>query len=160
MTVSGAGSGDAMGYAAAREIGRLTAAEQRAVAELAEVDRRVRSHEQAHLAAAGGYARGAPSYSYVRGPDGKLYAVGGEVSIDTSPVPGDPQATIRKARAVQAAANAPVDPSPQDRQVAAQAAQMEAAAQSELRAARAHETAGVAGYREEQPVGSLLDVVG
>jgi len=115
---------------------RLTPQQQQQVAELAEIDRRVRAHEQAHLAAAGAYARGAPSYSYVTGPDGKQYAVGGEVSIDTSAVPGDPAATLRKARAVQAAANAPLDPSPQDRQVAAAAAQMEAAAQQELAAKR------------------------
>ncbi len=111
---------------------RLTPEEQSVVAQLAETDRRVRAHEQAHLAAAGAYARGAASYSFVTGPDGKLYAVGGEVSIDTSPVPGNPEETIRKARAVQAAATAPVDPSSQDRQVAASAARMEAQAQMEL----------------------------
>ncbi len=111
---------------------RLTPEQQSVVAQLAETDRRVHAHEQAHLAAAGGYARGGPSYSYVTGPDGKLYAVGGEVSIDTSPVPGNPEETIRKARAVEAAATAPVDPSPQDRAVAAAAAQLEVQAQMEL----------------------------
>src|SRR5712692_3393491 len=65
---------------------------------LAETDRHVRSHEQAHLAAAGQYARGGPSYQYQTGPDGKQYAIGGEVSIDTSPIPGDPAATAQKAR--------------------------------------------------------------
>ena len=125
--------------------GRLTPQQQSVVAQLAEIDRRVRAHEQAHLAAAGGYARGGPSYSYATGPDGKLYAVGGEVSIDTSPVPGNPGETIRKARAVEAAATAPVDPSPQDREVAAAAVQMEMQAQREL-------------MKEES--GKLLDVIG
>jgi len=103
-----------------------------AVAKLAAADRRVRSHEQAHLAVAGPYATGGPSYSLVRGPDGIEYAVAGDVSLDTSPVPGDPEATIQKARTIEAAANAPVDPSTQDRMVAAEAASMEQAARQEL----------------------------
>ena len=57
---------------------------------------------------------------------------GGEVSIDTSPVEGDPEATIQKARQIQAAANAPAEPSSQDRSVAAKASQLEQAARLEL----------------------------
>ena len=109
----------------------LTPEEQRVVAELQRTDREVRAHEAAHLAAASGLARGV-SFSYTTGPDGKQYAVGGEVSIDTSPVSGDPEATIRKAQQIRAAANAPANPSGQDRAVAAQAAQLEAAARAEL----------------------------
>lgn len=116
---------------AASAAARPTLQEQRQVQQLAQIDRQVRAHEQAHMAAAGSYARGGPSYTYTMGPDGKLYAVGGQVAIDTSPVTGSPEATIRKARAIQAAANAPVDPSPQDRAVAAAAAQMELAARLE-----------------------------
>jgi len=97
-------------------------------------DRHVRAHEQAHLVAAGPYAVGGPSYSYTVGPDGNRYASGGEVSLDASPDPQGPEATIQKARIIQAAANAPVDPSSQDRMVAAQAARMEAAAERELSA--------------------------
>ena len=111
----------------------LTAEERAIIAELAQTDREVRAHEQAHLAAAGGLARGV-SFSYTTGPDGKQYAVGGEVSIDTSPVSGDPQATIQKAQQVRAAASAPANPSGQDRAVAAAAAGMEAAARQELAA--------------------------
>ena len=111
----------------------LTAEERAIVAELAQTDRQVRAHEQAHLAAAGGLARGV-SFSFTTGPDGKQYAVGGEVSIDTSPVSGDPQATIQKAQQIRAAAGAPANPSSQDRAVAAQAAAMEAAARQELAA--------------------------
>lgn len=109
----------------------LTPGEERIVAELAAADRQVRAHEQAHLAAAAGLARGV-SFTYATGPDGKQYAVGGEVSIDTSPVSGDPAATIRKAQQIRAAANAPANPSGQDRVVAAQAAQLEVAARQEL----------------------------
>ena len=102
------------------------------VARLAATDRHVRNHEQAHLVAAGPYARGGPSYSYVTGPDGQQYAVGGEVSLDVSPVQGDPKATIQKAQVLEAAANAPVDPSAQDRAVAAAAAVTERPARREL----------------------------
>ncbi len=102
------------------------------IQELAARDREVRAHEQAHAAVAGQYA-GSPTYSFVRGPDGVSYAVGGEVSIDTSPIPGDPEATLRKAQQLRRAANAPADPSSQDGSVAAQAAQMEQQARAELR---------------------------
>lgn len=107
-------------------------AEQKQIQELAARDREVRAHEQAHAAIAGQHG-GSPSYTYVRGPDGVSYAVGGEVSIDTSPIPGDPEATIRKAQQLKRAANAPAEPSGQDRQVAAQATQMEQEARLELR---------------------------
>jgi hypothetical protein len=50
--------------------------------------------------------------------------VGGEVSIDSSPVANDPQATLTKAQQIQAAALAPANPSAQDRAVAASAARM------------------------------------
>ena len=102
------------------------------IQELAARDREVRAHEQAHAAVAGQYA-GSPTYSFVRGPDGVSYAVGGEVSIDTSPIPGDPEATLRKAQQLRRAANAPAEPSSQDGSVAAQAAQMEQQARAELR---------------------------
>ena len=106
--------------------------EQQQVAELKKRDREVRAHEQAHLAAAGPYASGGPTYQFETGPDGNRYAVGGEVQIDTSPIPDDPEATIEKARVVRAAALAPAEPSSQDRAVAAAASQMEAAARAEL----------------------------
>ena len=110
----------------------LTAEEQGQVEELKARDREVRQHEQAHMAAAGGNARGGPSNEYQTGPDGKRYAVGGEVSIDASAVSGDPQATIRKAQQVYRAALAPAEPSGQDRSVAAQAKAMEMEARREL----------------------------
>ena len=133
---SGPNGPDSTEAAGHREPGRiasggLTPEEQAVVAELRQTDRQVRAHEQAHLTAAGGLARGV-SFTYVTGPDGQRYAVGGEVSIDTSPAGGDPEATIRKAQQIRAAANAPANPSSQDRQVAAQAGQMEQAARVEL----------------------------
>lgn len=94
-------------------------------------DQEVRQHEAAHQAAGGALA-GSATFSYERGPDGQLYAIGGEVSIDISTVSGDPQATIAKMRTVHAAAIAPHDPSSQDRQVAAQAMAIMIKAQQEL----------------------------
>lgn len=90
--------------------------------QLKQTDREVRQHEMAHQVAGGPYAGGA-SYDYEAGPDGKRYAVAGEVPIDYGPVPNDPQATIEKMQTVIAAAMAPADPSPKDYQVAAQARQ-------------------------------------
>ena len=66
-----------------------------------------------------------------RGPDGKMYAVGGEVKIDTSRE-NDPEATIRKMQQVRRAALAPTPPSATDRSVAAQASQIEAQARTDL----------------------------
>ena len=87
---------------------------------LEKTDTAVRAHEQAHLAVAGSLARGGASFDYKTGPDGRRYAVGGEVAIDTSRG-GSPEQTLAKMRTVRAAALAPADPSPQDRKVAAQA---------------------------------------
>jgi len=94
-------------------------------------DQEVRAHELAH-ASVGGSTTGSPSYTFEVGPDGRRYAVGGEVSVDLSPVSGDPQATIAKMQKVYAAALAPADPSSQDRQVAATASRVILQAQSEL----------------------------
>jgi hypothetical protein len=106
----------------------LTPDQKREVEKLKQRDQEVRAHEQAHIAASGGYAKGGATFQYQKGPDGKMYAVGGEVSIDTSPVRNNPQATIAKMETVKAAALAPADPSGQDRAVAAAAEQTEAQA--------------------------------
>jgi len=92
------------------------------VAKLRMIDMKVRAHELAHSTTGGQYA-GMPHYQFVVGPDGKLYAVAGEVPIDVSPE-DTPEKTIRKMEQVIAAALAPVDPSPQDVQVAAIAAKI------------------------------------
>lgn len=108
----------------------LTPAEKEEVAELKARDAEVRRHEQAHATTGGSYA-GSPSYEFQRGPDGRNYAVGGEVQIDVSPVPGDPQATIEKMQVVIAAALAPAEPSGADRSVAREAQQTLAEARTE-----------------------------
>lgn len=110
----------------------LTESEKEQVTKLKARDLEVRTHEQAHLSVAGSLANGGPSYSYQTGPDGRRYAVGGEVSIDNSAVSGDPQATIQKMTRVKAAALAPAEPSSQDRKVASDAERKKAQAQQEL----------------------------
>lgn len=110
---------------------KLSEEEQREVEKLKQRDTEVRQHEQAHIAASGGHAKGGASFEYQTGPDGKRYAVGGEVSIDTSPVRNNPDATIQKAQTLKRAALAPAQPSGQDRAVAAAAAKMEQEAQME-----------------------------
>ncbi len=119
-------------------------------------DRQVRAHEAAHMAAGGSLVRGGASFTYQQGPDGKAYAVGGEVSLDASPVPDDPRATIMKAERLRAAALAPADPSSQDRAVAAQASSMASEAAVEL--ARQKQPSGDAGSSFR--VGGQLDLLG
>ena len=106
--------------------------EQRQIEQLAARDREVRAHERAH-AAVGGQHTGAPQLNFVRGPDGVAYATSGEVSVNLGSVPGDPQATLRKAEQIQAAALAPADPSSQDRLIAAKAARMAEQARADIR---------------------------
>ncbi|MDQ3002221.1 MAG: hypothetical protein M3Y08_13295 [Fibrobacterota bacterium] len=108
----------------------LSEADRKQVESLKKGDREVKSHEAAHKASAGGNA-GAAGFEYQTGPDGKRYAVGGHVSIDSSPVQGNPEATLRKAQTIQRSAMAPADPSGQDRAVAAAAVQMALQAQKE-----------------------------
>ncbi|CAK0747164.1 hypothetical protein CCP3SC5AM1_130035 [Gammaproteobacteria bacterium] len=102
------------------------------IKKLKDRDKEVRAHEAAHLAVAGGLARGGARFSYQRGPDDQFYAIGGEVTIDTSPVSGDPEATLGKARTIRAAALAPSEPSGQDQMVAAVAIQMARKAEKKI----------------------------
>ena len=106
-------------------------AEKEVIRSLESRDKEVRNHERAH-ASVGGAFTGAPNYSYETGPNGKKYAVEGEVSVDLTPIAGKPKETIAKMNKVQAAALAPTDPSSQDIRVAASAASIILEAQAEL----------------------------
>jgi hypothetical protein len=108
----------------------LSEEEEKKVQELKDRDREVKTHEQAHAAVGGQYA-GSPSYEYESGPDGKRYAVGGEVSIDVSEET-EPEDTVQKMQVVRAAALAPAEPSTQDLKVAAEASQKEQKARAEM----------------------------
>jgi hypothetical protein len=111
---------------------QLTPDQKQQVAKLQVRDKEVKAHEAAHVAAGGGFVRGGAKFSYETGPDGNRYAVGGEVSIDTSPVKDNPEATIAKMQTVRSAALAPANPSGQDRSVAAAATSQEVQARQEV----------------------------
>ncbi|MGQ9370577.1 putative metalloprotease CJM1_0395 family protein [Azospirillum sp. A39] len=105
--------------------------EQERLRTLREADRAVRQHEAAHQSAGGPHAGGA-SFTFEKGPDGRNYAVAGEVPIDLGRE-AEPAATIAKMEVVKRAALAPSDPSPQDLRVAQQADAIKAQAQAEER---------------------------
>lgn len=110
----------------------LSREDQQKIQQLKQRDLEVKAHEQAHLNAAGSIAIGGASFTYQTGPNGVRYAVGGEVSIDTSVVDGDPAATLRKADAIRRAALAPANPSAQDQRVAGNATTMSKQARVDL----------------------------
>lgn len=110
---------------------QITATEQQEIIKLQRRDVEVRAHEQAHLSAAGQHAAGGARYTYEKGPDGKRYAVAGEVPIDLSRE-STPEETIDKMQQVAKAALAPVNPSPADRQIAARANSIATQARMEL----------------------------
>lgn len=138
--ISSGQSGDPSKKSDVKTKADLSEEEQKMVQELKNRDREVRAHEAAHMAAGGQYVNGGAKYSYQKGPDGQRYAVGGEVSIDTSAVKNDPQATIMKMQVVKRAATAPASPSGQDRAVAAAAAVTEMNARKELMEKRTVDT--------------------
>lgn len=134
--------------AASNDPTELSDQEQAVVAALKRRDAEVRRHERAHQTAGGGLV-GPATFQFQRGPDGKLYAIGGEVSIDSSPAP-TPEATIAKMAAVIRAALAPVSPSTADRQVAAQARANQIEAQQQLAEQRTEEAAQAQRASEER----------
>ena len=115
-----------------REQRQFEQAVDRQLQQLQSRDREVRAHEAAHAAVGGQYVSGGPSYTYERGPNGRFYAIGGEVQIDVSAIPSNPEATLDKAEVVQRAALAPAQPSPQDLRVASNAARLASRARVEI----------------------------
>jgi len=122
---------DSSSKSASKAESELTPNERQQLFELQQRDSEVRAHEAAHIAAGGSAVSGAASFTYQQGPDGKLYAVGGEVPISSSGG-STPEEKIAIARQIQAGALAPANPSPQDLKVASSAALMEAKARQEL----------------------------
>jgi len=115
-----------------QQTSRLPPEEQQQLHELQQRDRQVKAHELAHKSVGGRYVTGG-SFTYQTGPDGRRYAIGGEVTIDSSSG-STPQETLRKAEMIRAAALAPSDPSSQDYRVASQANLQAAQARSEIAA--------------------------
>ncbi len=103
---------------------------QQEIQKLKSIEQKVIAHEMAHKIVGGQYA-GPMQYKYARGPDNRMYIVGGEVAIDVSEAP-TPEETIKKMMQVQRAALAPADPSPQDKAVAIKAAMQLQKARLEL----------------------------
>ncbi len=91
----------------------LTPEERAVVRDLQARDLEVRIHEAQHFRAAGGIASGGPQYIQVQGPDGRYYAVGGSVNIQSSAT-SDPAKQKRDSQAFINAALAPADLSAQD----------------------------------------------
>ena len=112
----------------------LTDDKAKEVQKLQKRDTEVRQHEEAHRSAAGSLAK-APQYTFKTGPDGKQYAVGGSVDIDTSKGK-TPEETIAKAEIVRRAALAPKNPSKQDLKIAEEASKTESSARQEQAAKR------------------------
>lgn len=115
---------------------------------LAQRDRAVRAHENAHRSQAGRYA-GAPIYSFRRGSDGRIYAVGGELALDILPVANDPQATVQKMQVLQKAALAPSNASAADRAMAARLGAELSRAQQNIRL-DAQKNAAIEAIKERQ----------
>ncbi|SDD67593.1 SprA-related family protein [Rhodospira trueperi] len=120
------GTATSSGFAEAAEAIRgtgsndLTPEEQAEVQKLRAIDQRVRQHEAAHKAAGAGVT-GPATFTMVTGPDGRQYAVGGEVSITVNASQSNPQQAIAQLEQVKRAALAPADPSSADRAAAAAA---------------------------------------
>lgn len=136
MVVSALGAGSprflfASGSASSVGGNSSSVADAQLLSRLQARDREVRAHEAAHMAAGAGLITRGAAFTYETGPDGKRYAVGGEVGIDVSGG-RTPEETLAKAERIRAAALAPAEPSTQDRQVAAEADRMAAEARMAL----------------------------
>ena len=125
----------------------LSKDEERLVRDLSSRDTEVRAHEAAHQAAGGGMV-GAASYTYQQGPDGKMYAIGGEVPISMK-AGSTPEETIANARQIATAAMAAGNPSPQDFAVASSARVMEMKAQQQVARELQEELLGQETYANE-----------
>jgi len=90
---------------------------ERVLEKFKQADAGIRSHEQIHASI--GQTTSPISYNYQEGPDGKLYAVGGSVRLDTS-IPNDPKAAAFKLDMLQKAASGPIDSSGADNTIAIQ----------------------------------------
>ena len=116
-----------------------TIEEKKQIADLAQANREVRAHEQAHKSVGGDIA-GAVSFGFTEGPDGKKYATSGEVAIAT-PASNDIEETIAILERVRQAALAPANPSAQDLKVAASAVSQIEQARAQLQTEELQEPA-------------------
>jgi hypothetical protein len=87
--------------------------QQQQIQQLKQRDAEVRQHEAKHTSNPELIAVGAPKYTYVIGPDGKAYAVGGSVTVSTGK-PRNAEDAMRKAMALKSSAMGVGEPSTQD----------------------------------------------
>lgn len=133
-------------------ITELTKGERAQVIDLQARDTEVKAHEAAHQGGGGGAA----TYTYQQGPDGKMYAIGGEVPISLESG-SSPEETIANAQQVIAAATAPANPSSQDMSVAASAKSMIIKAQQEKAKELIDQTEGRETYKVESIKGADIE---
>ena len=97
---------------------------ERVLEKFKSMDSQVRSHEQNHASLAN--TTTPIQYNYQMGPDGKMYATGGSVRLDTS-MPSDPEAAANKLEQLKkSATSAGSDMSSADSTIAIQANLMKA----------------------------------
>ena len=125
---------------------KFTPDEERMIRDLQARDTEVRAHEAAHKS--GGASTGAATFTYQQGPDGRMYAIGGEVSVSMKGG-STPEETIANAQAVIAAAMAPASPSPQDYAVASSAKVIMSKAQQQKAKELQEELLGKETYKKE-----------
>lgn len=116
----------------------LSTSEKAIITQLQATDTTVKAHERAHISAGAGVILSGANFVYQKGPDERLYAIGGEVAIDTA-AENEPEATVKKMQIVRSAALAPSDPSPTDYQVAATASMLQMQARLEVSRNLQHE---------------------
>lgn len=114
-----------------RDTSQLDEREKKLIHELRRRDSETKQHEQAHIAAGGSLIVSGPSYKFITGPDGRNYAIGGQVSLDITPE-HDPHDTLKKAEQIERTAMAPMKPSPQDFRVVNQAKQLQLIAEQQI----------------------------
>lgn len=88
---------------------------QRVLEKFKRLDAQTKAHEQQHASL--GDTKSAISYNYQVGPDGKLYATGGHVRLDTS-LPQDKDAVLAKLAKLSRSAGAPSELSSADASIA------------------------------------------
>lgn len=120
--------------------------------------RKIVNHENKHSAVLRDSSYSAddakPRFVEQQGPDGRKYAVGGEVNTDLRPIPGNPDATEKKAESVYRSAIGDSDRSESDNEAARRA--MFAA--QEARRAKAMKRAESGDGSMESPYGSAKPV--
>jgi hypothetical protein len=140
-----------------RSTREMSSDELQQLRELERRDLQVRTRDMAFIAAAGG-AAGSYSLEYETGPDGRRYAVGADIKLDTSEG-ATPEQTLAKARALRAATMSARGESSSDASAAAKAVRMEAEARAQIEHERAAERqAAIEGSMAPEPALPEVDL--